>query len=296
MDFSLLFLIWEITIKMQEVFSMKHIIDEAKLLIFDLDGTLYEDTDHFDYYCRLLQQRAADDKKQAFWDTYESMKKGNHPVAIGKVYDIKNDASVTVDPMTLQVTKVTSFDGEDWPAEKIKQEYAGDLVYDFERLIAIGDGWWLPYATAMHFGLKQSDTWECYNATKEYMVSDQFNLTKTPGLKEALEKLKDKKKLVLLSNSEREDVKRLLNELELEGIFHSLFSEGHKPLKTKEKMQAILDEFHVQPDEAVSIGDNFINEIAPALLMGLKAIYIQPNRIEVEHENLTIIPTLTNAL
>ncbi|MFD1356459.1 HAD family hydrolase [Fictibacillus halophilus] len=275
---------------------MKHLIDEAKLLIFDLDGTLYEDTDHFDYYCRLMQQRVAEDKRQAFWDTYENMKKGTHPVGIGKVYDIKHDTSVTVDPMTLQVTKVTSFDGEDWPAERIKQEYAGELVYDFERLIAIGDGWWLPYATAMHFGLKQSDTWECYNATKEYMVTDQFNLTKTPGLKDSLIRLKEEKKLVLLSNSEKEDVKRLLNELELDGMFHALVTEGHKPLKTKEKMQTILDEFGVLPHEAVSIGDNFINEIAPALLMGLKAIYIQPNRIEVEHENLTIIPTLTNAL
>jgi FMN phosphatase YigB (HAD superfamily) len=275
---------------------MKHLIDEAKLLIFDLDGTLYEDTDHFDYYCRLMQQRVADDKKQAFWDTYESMKKGNHPVAIGKVYDIQNDVSVTVDPMTLQVTKVMTFDGEEWPSEKIKKEYPGELVYDFERLIAIGDGWWLPYATAMHFGLKQSDTWECYNATKEYMVTDQFNLTKTPGLKDALIRLKEEKKLVLLTNSEREDVQRLLNELELDGIFHALYTEGQKPLKTKEKIQAILDEFGLQPHDAVSIGDNFINEIAPALLMGLKAVYIQPNRIEVEHENLIVIPTLTNAL
>jgi FMN phosphatase YigB (HAD superfamily) len=275
---------------------MKHLIDEAKLLIFDLDGTLYEDTDHFDYYCRLMQQRVADDKKQAFWDTYESMKKGNHPVAIGKVYDIQNDVSVTVDPMTLQVTKVMTFDGEEWPSEKVKKEYPRELVYDFERLIAIGDGWWLPYATAMHFGLKQSDTWECYNATKEYMVTDQFNLTKTPGLKDALIRLKEEKKLVLLTNSEREDVQRLLNELELDGIFHALYSEGQKPLKTKEKIQAILDECGVQPQEAVSIGDNFINEIAPALLMGLKAVYIQPNRIEVEHENLIVIPTLTNAL
>ncbi|MFG6496638.1 HAD hydrolase-like protein [Fictibacillus sp. UD] len=275
---------------------MKHIIDEAKLLIFDLDGTLYEDTDHFDYYCRLLQKRVPDHKKQAFWDTYENMKNGKHPVAIGKVYDIQNDASVTVDPMTLQVTKVSSFDGQEWPDEKIKKEFSGELVYDFERLIAIGDGWWLPYATAMHFGLKQSDTWECYNATKEYMVTDQFELTKTPGLKQALERLRGEKKLVLLTNSEKEDVNRLLKELQLDGLFHRLYTEGEKPLKTKEKMQAILDEFEIQPHEAVSIGDNFINEIAPALLMGLKAIYIQPNRIEVEHDNLHIVPTLANAL
>ncbi|WP_416730718.1 HAD family hydrolase [Fictibacillus sp. JL2B1089] len=275
---------------------MKSIIDDAKLLIFDLDGTLYEDTDHFDYYCRLLQKRVSEDKQKAFWDTYESMKKGTHPVVIGKVYDIKNDASVTVDPMTLQVTKVTSFDGEEWPQDKVRAEFSGELVYDFERLIAIGDGWWLPYATAMHFGLKQADTWDCYNATKEYMVTDQFQLSKTLGLKQALQRLKEKKKVVLLTNSEREDVKRLLDELELQDLFHALYTESEKPLKTKEKLKTILNEYGVQPHEAVSIGDNFINEIAPALLMGLKAVYIQPNSIEVEHENLHVVPTLANAL
>ncbi|WNB91386.1 HAD family hydrolase [Bacillus sp. NEB1478] len=275
---------------------MKNIIDDAKLLIFDLDGTLYEDTDHFDYYGRLLQKRVSENNKQAFWNTYESMKDGTHPIGIGKVYDIKNDASVTVDPMTLQVTKVISFDGIEWSEEQIKKEYEGELVYDFERLIAIGDGWWLPYATAMHFGLKQSDTWECYNATKDYMVTDEFTLSKTPGLKEALLKLRQNKKLVLMTNSEKEDVKRLLNELELEEIFHTLHTESQKPLLTQDKLQAILEEFQVQPHEAVSIGDNFINEIAPALLMGLKAIYIQPNKIETEHENLHVVPTLSNAL
>ncbi|MGA4720769.1 HAD family hydrolase [Fictibacillus nanhaiensis] len=275
---------------------MKSIIDDAKLLIFDLDGTLYEDTDHFDYYCRLLQKRVPDEKQQAYWDTYESMKKGTHPVAIGKVYDIKNDASVTVDPMTLQVTKVTSFDGEEWSQDRVRAEFSGELVYDFDRLIAIGDGWWLPYATAMHFGVKQADTWECYNATKEYMVTDQFQLTKTPGLKQALQRLKEKKKVVLLTNSEREDVKRLLNELELQDLFDALYTESEKPLKTKEKLKTILNEYGIQPHEAVSIGDNFINEIAPALLMGLRAVYIQPNSVEVEHENLHVVPTLANAL
>ncbi|MBY6037909.1 HAD hydrolase-like protein [Fictibacillus nanhaiensis] len=274
---------------------MRNIIDDAKLLLFDLDGTLYEDTDHFDYYCRLMQKRVPEEKSQAFWDTYESMKNGTHPVAIGKVYDIQNDTSVSVDPMSLQVTKVTSFDGEEWTEEQIKKEYRGDLVYDFERLIAIGDGWWLPYATAMHYGLKQSDTWECYNATKEYMVTDHFQLTKTPGLKQALLRLKQTKKLVLLTNSEREDVQRLLHELELDGIFHALHTEGQKPLKTKEKIENILNEYQINPHEAVSIGDNFMNEIAPALLMGLKAIYIQQNKHEVQHENLLVIRTLANA-
>ncbi|MFC0189760.1 HAD family hydrolase [Fictibacillus aquaticus] len=274
---------------------MKNSIENAKLLVFDLDGTLYEDTDHFDYYCRQLQARVKESEKEAFWQTYESMKKGEHPVSIGKVYDIKNDTAVTVEPLSLQVTKVESFQGEEWPAEKVSQEYSGELVYDFERLIAIGDGWWLPYATAIHFGLSQDDTWECYNATKEYMVTDEFSLTKTPGLKEALIKLCGEKKIVLMTNSEREDVGRLLDELELTGLFHAVHTESQKPLRSKQLLQEILESFNVKPEEAVSIGDNFINEIAPALLIGMKAIYIQASGTDNSHDNLVVVPTLANA-
>jgi putative hydrolase of the HAD superfamily len=274
---------------------MKNTIENAKLLVFDLDGTLYEDTDHFDYYCRQLQARVKENEKEAFWQTYESMKRGEHPIGIGKVYDIKNDTAVTVEPLSLQVTKVETLQGEEWPAEKVNQEYSGELVYDFERLIAIGDGWWLPYATAIHFGLTQNDTWECYNATKEYMVTDEFSLTKTPGLKDALMKLRGEKKIVLMTNSEHEDVRRLLDELELTGLFHAVHTESQKPLRSKQLLQEILESFHVTAEEAVSIGDNFINEIAPALLIGMKAVYIQPNGTDNSHDNLVVVPTLANA-
>ncbi|MFC7370102.1 HAD family hydrolase [Fictibacillus iocasae] len=274
---------------------MREMMENAKLLIFDLDGTLYEDTDHFDYYCRLMQQRVLESEREAFWATYESMKSGEHPVGIGKVYDIKNDTAVTVEPFSLQVTKVESFTGEEWPAEKVREEYSGELVYDFERFVAIGDGWWLPYATAIHHGLTGQDSWDCYNATKAYMVTNEFTLTKTPGLKNALERLRQDKKIVLMTNSDHDDVGRLLNELGLTGMFHAVHSSSEKPLRTKEKLQEILQEFDVKPEEAVSIGDNFINEIAPALLLGMRAVYIQPNESPHSHENMVVVKTLAQA-
>ncbi|MGG1575704.1 HAD family hydrolase [Fictibacillus sp. NRS-1165] len=271
---------------------MREMIEKSKLLVFDLDGTLYEDTDHFDYYCSLLQQRADVSIQEEFYNAYEEMKQGSHPVAIGKVYDLKKDAALTVDPLTLQVTAAHLWDGTPMDEETLKREYSGELTYDFERFIAIGDGWWLPYVTAMHYGLSQQDTWESYNATKVYMVSDEFSLTKTPGLKESLQRLKREKHLVLMTNSEKDDVLRLLRELELDELFDEIFSSSRKPVKTKEILKAIISKYKVKPEEAVSIGDNFINEIAPALLMGLNAVYIQPNGYDLHHDNLYIVPTL----
>ncbi|MDM5336911.1 HAD family hydrolase [Fictibacillus enclensis] len=274
---------------------MRDLIENSELLIFDLDGTLYEDTDHFDYYCRLLQQRADRGIQEEFYGAYEKMKKGLHPVAVGKVYDLKLDMALTVDPLTLQVTAAHHWDGSPMEEETLKREYPGELLYDFERFIAIGDGWWLPYVTAMHYGLTQQDTWDAYNATKLYMVSDEFSLSKTPGLKESLERLKKDKYLVLMTNSEEDDVLRLLKELGLDGLFHAIYPSTQKPVKTKEVLSEILAKWKIAPEKAVSIGDNFINEIAPALLMGLNAVYIQPNGYQLQHDNLTVVPTLADA-
>ena len=49
----------------------------------------------------------------------------------------------------------------------------------------------------------------------------------------------------------------------------------------------------VKPHEVLSIGDNFINEIAPALSLGTKAMYIQPHGHNEEVPNLQVIPSIT---
>lgn len=273
---------------------MKDIIDKSKVLIFDLDGTLYEDTDHFDYYAKLLATDLPKNEQRHFLKEYEAMKTGNHIVAIGKGYDVRRDSILTIDPMTLEITEVHDWSGQAWTMEKVHNTYDGPVAFDFENTIAIGDGWWLPFVTAKHFGVK--DTHSRYNQTKEYMVTDQFQLTKTPGLKEGLLQLKSDKQLVLMTNSDSEDVGRLLKELELDTIFEHIIPSAYKPVKTVETFHDIMRRYGVKPHETVSIGDNFINEIAPALKVGMHGVYINPHQSEIAHENLAIVPTLQNAL
>ncbi|WP_066175962.1 HAD family hydrolase [Bacillus marinisedimentorum] len=273
---------------------MKTLINKSKVLIFDLDGTLYEDTDHFDYYARQLMKELPEHQQEAFMNEYSSMKNDNHIVSIGKGYDMKRDAVLTVDPMTLDVIEAHSWKGAVWPGNKVRETYNGPVTFDFKNIIAIGDGWWLPFVTAAHFGIADK-TLECYNRTKEYMVTDQFHLSRTPGLKEGLIKLKQSKELVLMTNSDADDVERLLKELGLQGIFDYKYCSSRKPLATMSLFRNILGRFGVHAHETCSIGDNFINEVAPALKMGMNAVYIHPHRHEAGHENLAVVHTLSNA-
>ncbi|TLS38121.1 HAD family hydrolase [Pseudalkalibacillus caeni] len=271
---------------------MKDLIDDAKLIIFDLDGTLYEDTDHFDYYGNLMKERLPDELQERFEENYQRMKAGEHIVSIGKAYDIQRDTVLTLDPLSLEVVQVHNWDATEWSKEEVEKTYSDKLVFDFESMIAIGDGWWLPYVTGRHFGLSVKETYACYIATKEYMVTDEFQLTKTPGLKEGLHQLKDGKQLVLMTNSDADDVERLLNELDLDGIFHHKITSALKPANTEKHFQTLLETYNLDPKDVLSIGDNFINEIAPALSMGMKALFIQPHRPEVEHKDLSVIHSM----
>ncbi|MBM6616820.1 HAD family hydrolase [Bacillus suaedaesalsae] len=268
---------------------MKSFIEEAKLVIFDLDGTLYEDTDHFDYYADLMKAQLHNEElQQKFQQDYEAMKAGNHVVKIGKAYDVENDYVLTLDPMSLTVTEVHDWDGN---VVDTSSMYAEPLTFNFENMIAIGDGWWLPFAAAKHYGVE--DTYTSYNKTKEYMVTDNFQLTKTAGLKQGLLELKESKKIVLCTNSDIDDVGRLLKELELDTVFEHILTSSMKPTKTEEHFKKLLAQYEVEPHEAVSVGDNFINEIAPALKLGMKAVYIHSASDE-RNENLFTIPTLAN--
>ncbi|MBM7662396.1 putative hydrolase of the HAD superfamily [Bacillus mesophilus] len=271
---------------------MRSFLEAAKLVVFDLDGTLYEDTDHFDYYAELLKQEVTPNEQASYQQDYEEMKAGKHIVQIGKAYDVENDYVLTLDPMTLKITEVYKWDGQQISQDEIDRLYQKPLQFNFEDMIAIGDGWWLPFVAAKHYGVK--DTYTSYNKTKEYMVTENFELTKTPGLKNGLVELKESKKLVLCTNSDIDDVGRLLKELELDTIFEHILPSSMKPTNTESHFKKLLEQYECQPHEVVSIGDNFINEIAPALKLGMRAVYIHPTHESEDQEQLMVVPTLAN--
>lgn len=266
---------------------------EIKLIIFDLDGTLYEDTTHFEFFAQLLMNKLPKNIQKDFLLEYKKMKDNEHIVSIGKAYDAKEDSVLTIDPFTFKVINAFSWEGKRWDVSKVKATYPGPLTFNFDHLIAIGDGWWLPVVTAFHFGL--TDTKDSYIKTKEYMTSDQFKLVQTPGLKEALIKLSKNKHLILVTNSEEDDVNRLLTKLDLQNIFDDIFPSANKPANSREHFQYIKTKYEINPKHILSIGDNFINDIAPAIQLDMHGLYIQTGHTKPDElNNLHVVPNLIN--
>lgn len=251
---------------------MDNLFKNTELVIFDLDGTLYEDTDHFDYYAEQLKKELPEESHATFMDEYRKMEAGNHIVTIGKVYDAIRDHVLKLDPVNLMVTEAWTWEGTELDSDTIQRLYPNPISLDFDAMIAIGDGWWLPNVCARHYGAK--DTQKAYVKTKDYMATDQFKLTKIPGLRQGIMKLAEKKTVVLVTNSEHDDVKRLLKNLDLEGLFDEIVTEARKPQYTKNHFSKLLEKYNTAADKAISIGDNYINEIAPAINLGMQTVFI----------------------
>ncbi|RPF50579.1 putative hydrolase of the HAD superfamily [Aquisalibacillus elongatus] len=251
----------------------KEYLNEADVVIFDLDGTLYEGTEHFKLHVENLKSKLSPEKQAEFQEIYNAIMNGDHPVQIGKIYDGERDIVWSWDPFTEALTEA-----RDWNNEVVNVPNAPTHLavseFDFKNWVPIGDGWWPPYAIARHFGIPIDVIQQSYNRTKEQMAQLDGYLSQTPGLKEYLQELKQGKHLIVCTNSDEEDAKRLLKFLEIEDYFEELLPSAMKPVGTKKHFNYLLQKYNTNPENAVSVGDNFMNEVAPALQLGMKAVWL----------------------
>lgn len=270
----------------------KTLLEQADVAIFDLDGTLYEGTEHFNLHVDNLKQQLDDEKKEQFQDIYNKILRGEHPVQIGKIYDGLRDIVWSWDPFTEELTEA-----RDWNNEVVTVNDAPKKIaaheFDFKNWVPIGDGWWPPYAIARHFGISIDAIQASYNKTKEQMAELDGYLRQTPGLKEYLKELKQNTRLVVCTNSDEVDAKRLLKFLEIDEHFEELIPSAMKPVQTKKHFKYVLDHFDVKPEQVVSVGDNFMNEVAPALQLGMKAVWLTDAKEKpVENDQYVLTDTL----
>ncbi|MFB9974228.1 HAD family hydrolase [Allobacillus sp. SKP2-8] len=270
----------------------RNIIEQADVVIFDLDGTLYEGKGHFKLHTENLKSRVREDLQEAFQEKYNQYENGESPLQIGKIYDGERDLIWSWDPFQETLTEARN-----WENEVVEVENAPSYMqasdFDFDQWVPIGDGWWPPYAVARHFGVTVEEIKESYDQTKVQMAELEGFLNHTPGLKEYLEELSKRKTLLVCTNSDLEDAKRLLSFLELEQFFVEVIPSALKPVNTKKHFNYVIEKYNVDAEKLVSVGDNFMNEIAPALQLGMNTVWITDvEEAPVDDDRLILTNTL----
>lgn len=263
-------------------------------MVFDLDGTVYEDTHHFDYQAARLKEKLPADKQPLFAKDYASMKQGDHPIRVGRIFDVLKDLILV--QLDNRVQEAYDWEGNPLPDEKIHELYPEPIEINFDTMLSMGDHWWTSISIAAHYGLSGKKCQEAFLETREYMMGPEFEMNPIQGFKAALEEIHNRMKLVLLTNSPEPDSEAILRKIGLDQVFDLKIFNGEKPTRTLERFEFIKNQFDVSYEEIVSVGDNWINEIRPVQPLGCATVFIDPHGLGDETSADLVVENMGGAI
>lgn len=253
-----------------------HWLSNIAVLLFDLDGTLYEETSHFDYYAKLLANALSAAKRPAYMADYEAIRDGKHPLRIGLLYDADRDLILRANRS--RVAAAWRWDGTALPEEEIARTYPKPVEIDWLHILNVGDLWWAPPAVGRHWGLTGRDHHPAFLQVRRQMMTPEFILNPVPGLRQALEALRPRYRLVMATNSPEEDSSVILHKIGLDQTFDRAYFMANKPQGIPAIVHRITEDFGVPAPAILSVGDNLFNEIIPCRLLGCRAAFLDVHR------------------
>ena len=256
-------------------------LQDIRVIVYDLDGTLYDDRSHFDYYARRLRERIPSSRRERFWDDYVSITEGRHPLRFGMIYDARADLLVEADAESRWILAVRRWDGTEISSGQIQDsypEYPKLPATDMTSRLFIGDLWWVPAAAALHHGVDRAAVHQAFMDTRDFMSGPQYRISPVPGLRQCLAALKASGITQLLAtNSPEPDSRALLAQLGLEDTLDGLRFDCNKPLSSERLFTEVAASTGVAPAQLLSVGDNYHNEIVPAHEIGARTLFIDPH-------------------
>lgn len=238
--------------------NLKKISDllNCELFIFDLDGTVYEETAHFEYYGQRLAERMPNCAPDIYLAEVERALEGTHPLSYGSSYDAVN--------------RVIVRDGKvyDWAG-------AETSLVPAQKLVHVDDPWTIYGVAAAHHGLPADELDQAFLATRQHMESELFPMHGMTGLRAAIDHLQEAgRKFVLATNSPEPDSRVILEKLGLTGAFEDHVFNARKQERATEHFTRWQHHYDIPFERMVSIGDHYRNEIKPASDLGMKTLYI----------------------
>lgn len=249
-----------------------------ELVVFDLDGTLYEDPRVYNRYARELSRFLPTGKRAAYLADWRAARAGRGAAQVGMGYDRGRDRLFRFVNET--ISDLVAWEDADLPIEEQAFSITETPLFAGERIF-IGDYWGLPDALAAHHGIRQEDRGAAFLATRVWMSGDHYILKVVPRLGETLDLLREAgARLAALSNSPADTVEDILRRLGVRDRFASVVASAHKP----EGLICFLRE-HGAGEHVLCAGDHYVNEIASALRLGCHALYIDRHRTGLGADN-----------
>jgi len=238
-------------------------LESERSVIFDLDGTIYQNTVfHTDYIHALVANTPFTDWEQDLISLADDVFAGrllhmNRFYRPGALH--AHSCAELIDGLAGQLCPPISYE------EAMGKD---DLLY-------LGDAWSVMDLLGLGLGCldkKRSD--ELYRQIRRQM--EQKGMQGSPRLRQAIIDLQKRTRAVLVSNSYRQTVDEFLRQLGFSGIFQTVCCSARKPYGMIESLRKTDPNLLQDPQNLISIGDHAFNDLMPIAALGGETVWMNP--------------------
>ena len=235
-----------------------------KTVVFDLDGTIYQNNSfHGDYIRFLLEGTGREDWETALTAYVDDVYRGRHLV-MNSFYVSRPLEASSPDEFFRRLAKSR--------AEGVSFDYA---LEHGDEYVYLGDAWALVSLIGKTLGLLEGGREnQVYRLTRDKMSRD--GMSGSVRLKEAILALGQRCHTVLLTNSYEETALDFLRQLGFDGVFTDAVYSADKPYGMARNLARRRPELYDEPESFLTVGDHAFNDLMPLQRLGCRALWINP--------------------
>lgn len=245
-------------------------LGKIKVVIFDMDGTLYQEDTFMERYIRyLLEGTEHEADTEAAISMGKAIRSGEHFFGLGHFYHLKDDLLVV--RLEDGLARGYAWDGSSVPMRK--KVYKFDSILDGE-LLHIGDPWCIAAMFSHKYKLPAMKLNEAFNRVRREMLAAPHRFEVHGGLMQAIGELGVEKR-VLMTNTHQASGAEFLEFMRIGHVFDEICCGAGKPAGLDAYLASLLRQGY-QADEILSVGDNPWNDLHPAKRIGGRTCFISP--------------------
>lgn len=238
-------------------------MEHIKTVVFDLDGTIYQNNHfHPDYIHFLLE-----DTPYVSWERD----------LVSLVDEIFAGKRLMMN--TYYCAAPLCPDSFESYVQLLEQAQVSGLTFETsvvrDDCMFLGDAWAVVSLIGSTLGLIQNGRGnEIYKKTRDKMSAD--GMEGNMRLKAAILELGRHYETVLLTNSYEQTALDFLAQLNFSGVFTKIVYSAHKPFGLVENLTRFCPELSNHPETFLTVGDHAFNDLMPLQRLGAKSLWINP--------------------
>lgn len=249
-----------------------NVLDGIKAIIFDLDGTLYQENQIMCY--DLLREFVKDSPYEPLADEIieyiNGVLRGEKPIKCGHFVEklpVQGETSVE------NLFAVPSVSG-------LSRDNYLDY-FDRKKYSHIGDGCTLAMYVGHRLNLSSEEFWIRFNKVRKSMLLPDYGPKRDGRVIQMMNDLRDAGiRLLLCTNSSHRNSNDLLLKLGLLDRFDEVIHDAHKPAGLGDRIDLLRKYEGLSPEEILLVGDQGYNDLFVGYQRGAKTMLVSDNVVD----------------